>query len=214
MCNFGHIGSALVGKNDFLITHFIDHPHKIACRKHILSCHERRAMFPSSELHSTSNWDIVQFVSEHQKKEHALSRPSVVIPPMVQKIKWVSPQNGVFGIIGSIDAHKQPHVAIQKAFEDGADEIRLYGEVTDQEYFDEHMAESVLDGRIKMMNHEDDKEVMYGAVERVYHASKSETYGMVEAECALAGIPFYGPSSDPIVLSDEEILERWKEVLQ
>ena len=54
---------------------------------------------------------------------------------------------------------------------------------------------------------------MYASVEAVYHASKRETYGLVEAECKAAGVPYRGVESNPEILSDEDILERWKEVL-
>ena len=68
-------------------------------------------------------------------------------------------------------------------------------------------------GSVEVRNHEDDKEAMYGAVEAVYHASKRETYGLVEAECKAAGVPFRGAENNPEILTDEEILERWKRLL-
>ena len=63
------------------------------------------------------------------------------------------------------------------------------------------------------MDHEDDPEAMYGQISTVYHTSLSETYGLVEAECRLSGIPFNGPSNNQEILSDEEILDRWKRIL-
>jgi len=59
----------------------------------------------------------------------------------------------------------------------------------------------------------DDKDQMYSTVDVVYHNSKRETFGLVEAECTLAGIPFVGPRNNPEILEESEILERWDEVL-
>ena len=68
-------------------------------------------------------------------------------------------------------------------------------------------AEVILEG------HEDDPEAMYGQISKVYHSSRSETYGLVEAECKLSGIPFDGLSNSQEILDKGEILERWKKVL-
>jgi hypothetical protein len=48
----------------------------------------------------------------------------------------------------------------------------------------------------------------------VYHSSLSETYGLVEAECRLSGIPFNGKSNGQEILSEEEILEKWESILK
>ena len=63
------------------------------------------------------------------------------------------------------------------------------------------------------MDHCEDRTEMYNHISAVFHYSKRETYGMVEAECKLAGIPFYGNENNPEILTDEEILERWEKVL-
>jgi len=54
---------------------------------------------------------------------------------------------------------------------------------------------------------------MYGRVSAVYHSSLSETYGLVEAECKLAGIPFNGMSNGQPILENEEIFQLWKKLL-
>ena len=59
---------------------------------------------------------------------------------------------------------------------------------------------------------------MYNCVDAVYHASKRETFGLVRAECQLAGIPFkdVGNSSDTDlqILEKEEILDKWKRLMK
>ena len=64
-----------------------------------------------------------------------------------------------------------------------------------------------------MAGHESDREVMYGQISEVFHSSVSETYGLIEAECKLSGIPFNGEGNGQGVLEKEEILERWKKIL-
>ena len=65
-----------------------------------------------------------------------------------------------------------------------------------------------------MMGTRDDKGAMYGSVEAVYHDSKRETYGLVEAECKASEVPYRGVQNNPEILSDEEVLERWYKVLR
>jgi hypothetical protein len=88
----------------------------------------------------------------------------------------------------------------------------LFGDVTDTVYFDS-VVSKVLTDKVKLAGHMDDKQLMYSKLDRVYHNSKSETYGLVEAECSLNNIPFIGRKNDPLVLSEEEILALWKKYL-
>tara|TARA_A100001391_G_scaffold201312_1_gene188024 strand:- start:6151 stop:6711 length:561 start_codon:yes stop_codon:yes gene_type:complete len=179
-------------------------------KKHILSCHETN-LFPLKDI-PTSGYDVIQYVSKFQRDwQGVLDRPHVIIPPRVEQIDWMSPKNNTAGVIGSIDEHKQTHKAIEMAFKDGFDKVVLYGEITDLPYFEKHI--QPLMHRIEIRNHEDDKTVMYGSVEAVYHASKRETYGLVEAECKAAGVPFRGAENNPKIMTDEEILERWQKIL-
>lgn len=65
-----------------------------------------------------------------------------------------------------------------------------------------------------MAGHESDRDALYGQISEVYHSSLSETYGLVEAECRLSGIPFNGKSNGQEILSEEEILEKWESILK
>jgi hypothetical protein len=137
----------------------------------------------------------------------------MIIPPPVKTIKWVDPKNSVAGVIGSVDKNKQTHVSIQKALKDGFSKVKLFGEVTDPQYFSEKVKPLVDGERVTLESHEDDQEALYAQISTVYHSSLSETYGLVEAECRLAGIPFVGESNGQDVVKNEEILERWKILL-
>ncbi len=209
-CKSGHISDCKLTVHDTLISHFIQVPTR-NIKKHILSCHETN-LFRLKDI-PTSGYDVIQYVSEFQRDwQGVLDRPHVIIPPRVEQIQWTSPENKTAAVIGSIDEHKQTHKAIEMAFEDGFDKVILYGQVTDPAYF-ETFIQPKLDHRVEIRNHEDDKAAMYGSVEAVYHASKRETYGLVEAECKAAGVPFRGSENNPTILTDEEILRRWQKIL-
>lgn len=210
-CKSGHISDCKLTVYDTLISHFIQVPTK-NIKRHILSCHETN-LFPLKDL-PTRGYDVIQYVSNSQKDWHgAVDCPSVIIPPCVERVEWSSPKNNTAGVIGSIDEHKQTHKAIEMAFKDGFDKVILYGQVTDPAYF-ETFIQPMLDSRLEIRNHEDDKAAMYGSVEAVYHASKRETYGLVEAECKAAGVPFRGAENNPTIMTDEEILRRWNKILR
>jgi hypothetical protein len=156
---------------------------------------------------------MIHYVSNFQREWHGINHPFKIIPPRVEKIEWTSPGNNTAAVVGSIDEHKQTHKAIEMAFKDGFDKVILYGQVTDPAYF-ETFIQPMLDFRIEIRNHEDDKAAMYGSVEAVYHASKRETYGLVEAECKAAGVPFRGAENNPTIKTDEEILQAWNKILR
>jgi len=212
-CKSALIQEALIGPEDILISHFIKVPSEVKCKKHILYCHEKD-LFPLKEI-PLEQYDAIVFVSNDQKKWQGVNHPSVIIPPVVKKVKWIDPQNKVAGVIGSIDKNKQTHLSILRAVRDGFSSIKLFGEITDRLYFEQAVKptmEQVLP-KVILMDHEDDPEAMYGQISTVYHTSLSETYGLVEAECRLSGIPFNGPSNNQEILSEEEILDRWKRIL-
>jgi len=208
-CKSDHIANCRIEEDDTLISHFCKIP-QVKAKKHILSCHETN-LFPLQEC-ETSEYDLIQYVSNYQKDWHGVDTPNTIIPPRVEKISWTSPKNNVAGVIGSIDEHKQTHKAIEMALADGFEKVLLFGQITDLPYFSDFVQPLV--GKVEVRNHQDDKEAMYGSVEAVYHASKRETYGLVEAECKLSGVPYKGKENNPEILSDEEILERWETILK
>jgi len=209
-CKAAPIQECLLGPDDILISHFIKVPQEVRVKKHILYCHEKD-LFPLKDV-LLSQYDLIVYVSNSQKKWHRVNHPSVIIPPVVEKIKWENPNNGVAGVIGSIDKNKQVHLSIKRALKDGFSRIKLFGENNDKGYFIQQV-QPLLNTSVTLEGHEDDPEVMYGQISTVYHSSLSETYGLVEAECKLSGIPFNGPSNGQEILDEKEILERWKKVL-
>jgi len=211
-CKGGKIQDANLGVHDYVISHFIHVKKGINVKKHFLYCHEKQ-LFPLKQM-DLSQYDCIVFVSNKQKDWHSVNYPSVIIPPPVDKFDWTEPQQNFAGVVGSIDKNKQTHKSIQRALADGYEKVLLFGDVTDMPYFNAHVAPLVESGKAVLMGHEDSREALYGQVKEVYHSSLSETYGLVEAECRLSGIPFNGESNGQEVVDRKEILERWKKVLQ
>ena len=210
-CKSDSLHNCLLGPEDILISHFIQVPAEIQVKKHILYCHEKD-IFPLKDV-PLAQYDLLVYVSNSQKAWQGVNHPSVIIPPVVKKVNWTNPHNGVAGIIGSIDKNKQNHLSIKRALKDGFSRIKLFGENNDRNYFIQEV-QPLLSDSVTLEGHENDPEAMYGQLSQVYHSSLSETYGLVEAECKLSGIPFNGTSNGQEILEKEEILERWTNILK
>jgi len=210
-CRSGRLDDARVDSSDIVISHFVNMP-KLNCRLHVLSCHETD-LFPLKSR-SLEPYDVIQFVSDFQRCWHGVDHPWVVIPPVVDRIRWNNPRNHTAAVIGSIDRNKQTHLAIAQALADGYRRILLFGVATDRNYFEQEVRKYVENGSAVLMGHEDQRERMYGLVEVVYHSSLRETFGLVEAECSASGIPFVGPRNNPQVLDKAEILGRWQQLFR
>ena len=215
-CKSGLLNEFKSSKEDILITHFLDMngPIEEGCKQHILSCHETN-LFPLKEKNLTQ-YDMIQYVSNSQKEWQGIDHPHVVIPPIIDKVEWTAPGRNTAGIVGSLDHHKQVHISIQRALEDGYKRVLVFGPITDSNYFGKHVL-PLVDHRVNILGEVMDKEEMYGSVDAVYHSSKRETFNMVKAECKLAGIPYFGLSSadsDGKILEREEIFELWKKCLK
>lgn len=192
-------------------------------KKHILSCHETN-LFPlkkdneSPYKAQTLPYDLIQYVSEFQRAWHNFEHPYVIIPGIIDKIKWSNPNNKTAGVIGSIDEHKQTHVSIQRALNDGYNKVYLYGQINDQLYFDEYIY-PLLSDKVIIKNYCNNKEEMYGSIEAVYHSSKRECLPTIQGECLYAGIPYFGlecnmRNREDYIFDNEEILKKWKDILE
>lgn len=218
-CKSDKLDKCLLGPDDILISHFIQVPPEVKVKKHILYCHEKH-IFPLREV-SMAAWsrclgcyDLIVYVSNSQKEWQGVEHPSMIIPPAVNEIKWKNPNNRVAGVVGSIDENKQTDISIKRALKDGYEKVLLFGEITDTPFYDKLVSKWVDSGKAVLMGHEDEREALYGQVSEVYHSSLSETYGLVEAECRLSGIPFNGRSNGQEIMDNKEILKRWKKALQ
>lgn len=215
-CKSGKIGDGVsIHPNDAVVGHFIpaDAITKVQSRRRIYSCHESPALSPVRDM-NLDGIDVVHFVSEHQRRAQGVEHEQVIIPPHVEKISWTAPGNKKAAVIGSIDSNKHPRQAIENAMKDGFERILLFGKVNDTKYFTNHILPYVAVGAVEIRQHEDDREKMYNQVDAVYHASHSETYGLVEAECKASGIPYNGAEFLPEPMEDKEIIQKWKDILE
>jgi len=214
-CKAGHIRDCRLAEEDTLITHFIQPP-QINVKKHILSCHETN-LFPLKQkpLHT---YDLIQYVSNYQKEWHNVDHPSIIIPGTIDDISWSNPNNGIAGVVGSIDEHKQTHVSVQRAFDDGYDKVLLFGQINDKLYFDSEIEPLLHTGKVSVKNYCEDKDEMYGSVEAIYHSSKRECLPTVQGECLKAGIPYFGMERnmrgrEDYEFDNKKILSMWEDVL-
>ena len=214
-CKADHINRFYTTKEDILISHFIKLP-PMPAKKHILSCHETN-LFPLSQV-DLSDYDLIQYVSNFQREWHGVDHLSVVIPGIIDDISWSNPNNGTAGVVGSIDEHKQTHVSIQRAFDDGYNKVLLFGQINDKPYFDSEIKPLLRTGKVSIKNYCEDKEEMYGSVEAVYHSSKRECLPTVQGECLKAGIPYFGMERnmrgpEDYLFDNQQILDKWRGIL-
>lgn len=213
-CQGGLIKDCVIYPDDILISHFIEIPKNTKTKKHILYCHEKDVFPIKAARWDVSQYDKIVYVSEEQKAWQDVDHPSEVIPPVVDKFEWEAPEEKVAGIVGSVDWNKQVHQSVNRALSRGYDKVLLFGEVNDTPYYEEYVKRYVDSGQLVLAGHEDDREALYAQVSEVFHSSISETYGLVEAECRLSGIPFNGKSNNQLILEKEEILNKWKTILE
>jgi hypothetical protein len=219
-CKSGTLDQYPGNPEDIVITHFIRFRNKIPFKKHIFSCHEKDIWSINKMIASgkqdLADYDAIHFVSNLQKEWQAIDHgDQVIIPPIVEKVSWTPPKEKVAGIIGSVDRNKQVHISINRALNGkGYDKVLVFGAINDLPYFNDYVAPFVSRGKVVMVAHESDREAMYGQISEVFHSSLSETYGLVEAECKLSGIPFNGKGNGQEILEKEEILKRWINILK
>lgn len=217
-CSSKKLDAFKIEKDDRIIAHFIGLEDRTPiAKKIILSCHETN-VFPIAQVKKF--WDKIHFVSNFQKEWHKVDLESVVIPNVVSPIKRsrknTDPLQTTAGVIGSIDSHKQPHLAVKSAQLSGYENVRLYGDLTDANYFRQFIL-PILSEKVVYCGFVSDKNKVYNSIDCVFHASQRETFNYVMHECARAGIPYYGTADcDPKseLWDDAKILAAWKELLE
>ena len=184
----------------------------------IFSCHETN-LYPLNKV-SLSKLDLIHYVSNSQRAWHGVNYPYKIIPNVLDDLKQEPKIHGdVAGVVGSIDRHKQPHLSILRAIKDDFKKIHLYGDMTDETYFNTTLVPLIAKNKnidIALLGYEDDKQAMYNSFAKVYHSSCRETFNYVKAECELTGTEYDGlPTADSGAeyLDKEQILEKWIELI-
>ena len=217
------IASETVRAGDVVFVHFLPLSFNNAGRgflkKTVYSCHEKDIL-PINKV-AYRKFDFIHYVSSHQRDWHNIVYPNVVIPNVVSDLMPIKRQilpecKKVGGVIGSIDPNKKTHKAIQAALDDGCDKVLLFGLVTDQGYYQLRVEPLLQDERVEYAGYENDRSIMYGCLDTVYHASASETYNFIEHECRQAETEFKNvgkANPESIYMEEEDIFNTWKDVL-
>lgn len=201
-------------EEDIVIVHFLKLQENIQCKKLIFSSHEQH-IFPIKEKIDYRKFDLIHYVSNHQKQFHNVLWPHVIIPNILDDLQIGNkPSEKIGGIIGSIDRNKLTHISIDRAMSDGCRLVKMFGIVTDKEYFYRYVKPKIEEyfPRVTLCDFCDDKQIMYNQITDVYQDSQNESWGYIAAECKKTGTNFHGNGSvqsDIEVLGNREILTRW-----
>ena len=204
--------------NTIVIAHLLPEMTRIVTKKSILSCHEMD--HNKLEVSDCKDFDVIHFVSEHQKKWQNIDRPSVVIPPFVDRLEPnIVEGRNIAGIIGHIHTHKQIHVAVEMALRDGCDQVLIYGGIGNPEYFNKHIW-PLLDGeKVRYCGACYEKQKMFDSFDVLYSASKSETYSYVVSEALFAGKKVVVPDGCDYLgcrreFDNDKLIKEWISVLE
>ena len=219
-CKSGKLHDMKLEEDDHLIIHFFNtnwSKKPPINGKFIYSCHEKDICKMSSFPYQI--YDAIHYVSEPQRKWHNINHRSIVLPNIIDELKQSKCQNNkISGIIGNIDINKQIHISIQRALDDGMERVLLFGNISDQQYYN-NAVEPLIDGiKVLYMGHEDDKQKMYNSISHVYHSSLSETFGLVQKECELTRVEYHGneATKDNFEqnMTNDEIINEWCKELE
>jgi len=217
-CQSGMMGDLKLDTSDTLILHYYD-PHwevrPPISGKLIYSCHEKDIRPIKSFKYEI--YDKIHFVSRPQKEWHDVDHPFFILPNIVDELrKPASKPKKVAGIIGSVDRNKQTHVSIKRAIDDGMRKVLLFGNISDQNYFNEIWAK--YSGKFIYKGHINDKQKLYNQISDVYLSSLSETWSYLPKECEMTGTNFHGTDAIKdnfeLDMTNEEIVDVWVKELE
>lgn len=214
-CKSEKLEAIQVTSDDSLIVHFLGWPPgRPITRRFIYSCHETN-LTPLSSI-DMSDYDLIHYVSDSQRLWHNVNYDYKIIPNIISDLKKSPLKTGRAAVIGSIDQHKQTHLSIERAIDDGYYTIFLYGSITDKPYYEKYISPLELKFDIRHVGFIDDKQKMYDSVDAVYHSSRRETFNYIKYECEATGVEYNGyqsSESGAIPWSTDKIIEAWKEIL-
>lgn len=217
-CQSGTLDQATYEKDDIILANQLQIDARPNVRQFVLTCHSTVG-YPIKTMNYHC-FDLLHFVSEKQKEWHGVDHPSVVIPNLLNPMRpsaRMPDGHQIAAVIGSVSPHKQTHISIQRALDNGCDLVLLFGTLLENHkaYFMDKIQPLIHSstGKVRFMGFEDDRQKIYDSVDVVYHSSKSETFNYVIAECQQTGTRYDGLDSaetNAELLSDDEILEKWK----
>jgi len=107
------------------------------------------------------------------------------------------------------------HLSIEKALEDGHTDIRLYGAITEGQYFNDEVL-PLLGDKVSYRGISVDMQSVYDILTDVYHSPLLETFNLIKAECEVTGIYYHGNEGNDTQAEywdDKSIFEAWKKLL-
>jgi len=204
-------------EDNIVISHMLPVMSRVHAKKLILSTHEMEMGEIKEYYH---DFDLIHYVSDHQKEWHNIDHPSVVIPPFVDKLEpnYVEGRNTA-GIIGHLHKHKQIHLAVEMALKDKCDQVLIFGGMGSYTYFNKHIW-PLLDGeKVRYCGPQYNKQKMMDSFDVLYSASKSETYSLVISESMFAGKKIVVPDGCEYLdcrreFNDDKLIDEWVQILE
>lgn len=173
-------------QDDVLIIHLISvFRERPDVKKIIFSSHEQD-IFPLNKI-QYDVFDKIHYVSEHQRKFHNVRHPYFILPNILDELKVNKVDGKIGGIISSIDKNKQVHVSIQRALDDGCEKVLIFGNISEQWYWQDFVSPLVDGVRVVHMGFQDDKQKMYDSFTDLYFSSIRECAPYVLGEAKMAG---------------------------
>lgn len=206
-CEYKTLHECRVFPSDVIIYHFMPIRENLGVKKQIISCHET-TVFPIKEL--GLSYTNIHYVSKFQKDWHKLE--GTVIPnPIIQYTPKKNKKKKVASIIGSIDRNKRTDLSIKRALADGNTDVRVYGVVTDLNYFRDSVM-PLLSDRVTYRGVSKDMQKVYDETTQVYHSPELETFNLVKAECKFADVEYIGQEGNDTQAEywdNDKIFESW-----
>jgi glycosyltransferase involved in cell wall biosynthesis len=207
-------------KDDILLTHHIPFEKRPPVKRVVLASHEKW-WFEVADY--PVHWDTVVFNhEEHRQYHNRYDGPYVFIPnpkdfynPLCSIDK--PEKEMVAGVIGGIDSRKQTHLSIEKALDEGCEQVLVYGRIMDEKYYNKYCKKYTFHPNVKFMGQSDNKQEMFNSIGRVYHMSTGEVSCLVKDECHYTNTKFFGNEQTLHKVSDltnDEIFLLWKDVLK
>lgn len=205
---------------DILLTHHIPFEKRPPVKRVVLASHEKW-WFEVADC--PKHYDMVVFNhEEHRNYHNRYDGPYVLIPNPKdfnnQLVAIDKPEKEMIaGVIGSIDPRKQTHISIEKALEDGCEQVLVYGRVMDPEYYKKYCRKYYFHPNVKFMDYSNNKQEMFNSIGRVYHMSTGEVSCLVKDECHYTNTKFFGNEQtlhQVSELTNDEIFLLWKDVLK
>lgn len=203
---------------DVALLHFLNFKLDIPTKKTIYISHEL-------DWHQITakheRYDSVVFLHEKHREYHSDYKGKYhLIPnlktPLIPKDPLIYIPKNVAGVIGSIEPRKQTHISIQRALDVGSDIVRIFGRISDANYFNNFVSPLLQKHKnVKFYGPILDKQRMYDSVDCVFHSSLGEVACLVKDECNTTNTLFYGNENtehEVSKLTNDEIINKWIEL--